>query len=279
MLAYLLAISLLSTPAEPATAVPEHLSDWQRRGRPESFSGRDLFKAIDGGAEVYLAYGFDRLEVAGFTRDGREVELFYYHMASPLAAWGIFQRERPRQALDVPGAAAAALRAPHLCTLLKGRVYLKVTARKGRLDEVACGKLLTAAATSLPGPANLPGQLGLLPAAGRLAGSEELEAGGYQGCDELKNSLFARYRVNEKEYEVFVLLELAGKSGRVRFKNLPATWKPVENAPWPARARPVPYQGLLLLADNGKTVIGIAGAEDQAEAVKVLAGLLAMRSR
>ncbi len=279
MFTQLLAITLLLAPATPASLVPERLDGWQRRGQPEAFAGRGLFKAIDGGAEVYLAYGFERLELASFGNGDREVELYYYHMSSPLAAWGIFQRERPRQALAVAGAAAAALRAPHLCTLLKDSLYLKVTARKGKLDKNTCGTMLEAAAAQLPGPATLPAQLALLPAAGRLAGSEGLEPGGYQGCDELKNSLFASYRVADKEYEIFVLLEQGGVQPAERFQKLPAAWKQVEGAPWPARSRPVPYQGPLLLARTASAVVGVSGADNQEEALKVLSGLLAARTR
>jgi hypothetical protein len=60
-----------------------------------TFKGDDLFFLIDGGAEVYLEYGFIQVWAADYGFDKQSVHIELYEMATQDAAWGIFSLRKP----------------------------------------------------------------------------------------------------------------------------------------------------------------------------------------
>jgi len=67
------------------------LGSWQKEGDAQSFEGEDLFDYIDGGAEVYFEYGFERVIVQEYKDEsvGR-ASLEIFEMDSAESAYGIF---------------------------------------------------------------------------------------------------------------------------------------------------------------------------------------------
>jgi hypothetical protein len=63
---------------------------WRRSGKPSTFIKADLFNHIDGGAELFLEYGFEKLLVQRYARGKSELTLEVYEMESPEAAMGIY---------------------------------------------------------------------------------------------------------------------------------------------------------------------------------------------
>ena len=74
------------------------VGEWKPAAAPERYVRDSLYGYIDGGAELYLPYGFENVEVGHFTRTpgipAREIAVEIYRMASPLDAFGIFSVQR-----------------------------------------------------------------------------------------------------------------------------------------------------------------------------------------
>jgi len=68
----------------------DFVAGWKRSGKPSTFIKADLFNHIDGGAELFIEYGFDRLLVQRYGRGKSELTLEVYEMDSPEAALGIY---------------------------------------------------------------------------------------------------------------------------------------------------------------------------------------------
>lgn len=67
------------------------LAGWAPVGSPQEFEGDDLFVYIDGGAEIYLEYGFIRAVVQDYGDSrGRIVSLEVFEMKDPAAAFGAY---------------------------------------------------------------------------------------------------------------------------------------------------------------------------------------------
>ncbi len=64
--------------------------DWKRSGKPSTFIKVDLFNHIDGGAELFIEYGFEKLVVQRYALGKSELTLEVYEMESPEAALGIY---------------------------------------------------------------------------------------------------------------------------------------------------------------------------------------------
>lgn len=71
--------------------------DWQPSGSVETFTAENLYVKIDGRAEQYLQYGVVGLECQTYAAPDdpdRFVDVFVYHMGTPIQAFGIFSAER-----------------------------------------------------------------------------------------------------------------------------------------------------------------------------------------
>ncbi len=61
-----------------------------------TFTAESLYGYIDGGAELYLEYGFDTLVVTELVSGGRDIKVEFYRMKDAAAAFGIFSVSRFR---------------------------------------------------------------------------------------------------------------------------------------------------------------------------------------
>ncbi len=67
---------------------------WTPSGKTETFAGEGLYEHIDGGADIYLEYGFDELAIQKYNKGNEAVSLEVYRMSDPAAAFGIYTYNR-----------------------------------------------------------------------------------------------------------------------------------------------------------------------------------------
>ncbi len=77
---------------------------WTRSAKTKFFSGAELYGHINGGAEIFLDLGFERLVVQKYSEADREITVDLYHMTDHAAALGIYLmkcgRETPAEVLQ-----------------------------------------------------------------------------------------------------------------------------------------------------------------------------------
>jgi len=67
------------------------IDNWERNLDFEEYKGEDLFFYINGGAEIYHEYGFERVIVQDYqNQNGRSASLEVYKMSSPDSAYGMY---------------------------------------------------------------------------------------------------------------------------------------------------------------------------------------------
>jgi hypothetical protein len=107
----LLAAPLLAQSAPPDQALlppNEFLQAWKRSGKVRVFTSSDLYGYIDGGAEIFLEFGFEQLTVQPYTSDFRlpaskeqaEFKVEIYRMKDPIAATGVYFMNCGRETPD-----------------------------------------------------------------------------------------------------------------------------------------------------------------------------------
>jgi hypothetical protein len=70
---------------------PDDVRGWKKAPTSELYIGEDLFRYINGGAEIYHEYGFKQVLVQDFSSEnGRSVSAEIYEMARPESAYGIY---------------------------------------------------------------------------------------------------------------------------------------------------------------------------------------------
>ena len=79
------------TIATGAVFFPETVQGWGVQGREESFTPGNLYEYIDGGAELYLSFGFRNLTVRTYSRPGQpDIVADSFDMGSSRDAFGVF---------------------------------------------------------------------------------------------------------------------------------------------------------------------------------------------
>jgi hypothetical protein len=63
---------------------------WQRKGQERLFAGAALYQHINGGAELYQQFGFDRLAVQDYAKDAHEVRAEIFKMNNLAGAGAVF---------------------------------------------------------------------------------------------------------------------------------------------------------------------------------------------
>lgn len=58
--------------------------------RNECFNGESLWGYMNGGADIYLEYGFEKLRVEEFTNEDETIKLEIFKMYDPISAFGIY---------------------------------------------------------------------------------------------------------------------------------------------------------------------------------------------
>jgi hypothetical protein len=112
--------------------VPEDgfASGWLNSGPTLRFSESNLFDYIDGGAELFLEFGFRELLVQHYERDSSEITLELYRMESPEAALGIYLTKSDEET-PVSGIAARNSGSPYQLTALRGNSFIQINNFEG----------------------------------------------------------------------------------------------------------------------------------------------------
>ena len=73
---------------------------------PEVYEAESLYDRIDGGAEIFFEYGFDRAVFQDYEKNNDLLQVELYDMADNVAAFGIFSANRSPRAKPVALGAA-----------------------------------------------------------------------------------------------------------------------------------------------------------------------------
>ena len=162
-------------PGEVTVTLPNRAGALRARLPARVFRGAELYGHIDGGAEVFLELGFERLEVLDYS-DGRdELQLEAYRMSDSAAALGIFLL---RGGALEPASSGVRVTSNRFQTQIqRGRLVAIITNSTGneRL-ATAMASLAQELAATTPAEED-PAVVALLPVDGRVVGSERIIRG------------------------------------------------------------------------------------------------------
>jgi hypothetical protein len=150
---------------------------WKRSGTPAVFVKADLFNHIDGGADLFLEFGFEKAVVQHYKKGAAELTLEVYEMELPESALGVYLmkcgRETPFTEILARNSSETAQ-----ATILRGRHFILINNFGGGTElqpaMIALAKALLAKIPDVPASIRL---FDLLPAKDRLAGTERLIRG------------------------------------------------------------------------------------------------------
>jgi len=141
------------------------VADWRMQGKPATYTRANLYDYIDGGADLYLGYGFTRAVVADYLGPGgAKITVELYDMGSSYDAFGIFARE---QAKVSPSIGQGASYAGGLLTFWKDRIFARIFAdRETEATRAAVLRMGKLASTAVRSKGARPPLIALLPQPG-----------------------------------------------------------------------------------------------------------------
>ena len=198
------------------TLFPEKIGDteWKQVDKIRLFDTRTLFKHIDGAAEAFFAYGFELCGVAEYVRsDGADeasaedefILADIYHMGRPIQAFGMYTSELYSESEFVDIGAQGYVEPPTL-NFWKGPYYVKIAAVSNdeNTGEINM-ELARQIAHRIPGKAEKPSMLSLLPQEGLVKGTENYALSNILGYGFLKNGVMADYQVDGEEKSLLIM--------------------------------------------------------------------------
>jgi hypothetical protein len=189
----LVVVALLSARG-PGEVLDRQHGDWRARAAPLVYQGTELYTYMDGGAEIYIEYGFERLESQSYERGADEIAVELYRLRDDAFGLLTFLRS-PR--CETPSLGDVACLAGHYLLFAKGPYLCAVTAQaQFQGSREALLKVGGAIAARLEGAGQSPEVLRLLPAEGRLEATEKQIRGpvGLRSVSQQAGELFGGFR-------------------------------------------------------------------------------------
>ncbi len=125
--------------------------------KTEFYSGRALFGYIDGGAELYLEYGFRKLSRQEVEYPGERLVVEVYQMGSPIEAFGIFSVQRFK-CVPVDSLLTYTCQSQYQLQAVMGNCYLSIISESGSstAQKLSVGLFRTIQSKVTPRPPQFP---------------------------------------------------------------------------------------------------------------------------
>lgn len=260
-----LAGAMFAVPCTGQVGFPE-VDGWSVASDVHSYDADNLWEYINGAAELFVEYEVETCHTGDLSSGDLVVTVDYYDMGTPLNAFGVYVRERPDAGMPLAGATEASISPPYQALLLKGSTYVKVNVFEGQLTEARGLALLEAIARELPGPAEYPAELELLPGNGRVAGTAGFQREGFLGLTELTDCLYAEFSDDGVEsWQGFAMLPSPHASTASIWERLAGAWQSTDHQGLEVLYREIPYRGLVGVVRTREGIVGASGAADQAQ--------------
>jgi hypothetical protein len=263
----------------PAKCAP----GWSMEGKPATYTPQTLYKYIDGEAEMYMPYGFEKAETVRYVRAGGKgygVVASVFRMGSLLDAFGIYASYRS------PGVKPAAVGAEGFADesqlmFYQDRYFVRIEVSGASTGDAAVFRSCAGAISkNLPDGREKPKELELLKVPGVIPLTDRYYASGLLGYGFFGRGLTAECMLGPERVKIFVMLF---PSPEAAVKGLDEYGKYLKTSKGGSEAAAGKGESLLHVTDplykgmvvsrSGSFVVGAAGLKDPASGDGLVAAL------
>lgn len=183
---------------------------WRKRSEVAFFDERTLFQHINGAAEAFFAYDFQLCGTVEYnpvesSSEDKFILVDIYDMGRAINAFGMYASELYPESEFVDVGAQGYIESPAL-NFWKGPYYVKITG-SSPVEEITRANMELAEYISqkIPGKAENPPMLSLLPGEGMVSGTERFILSNILGYSFLENGVTATYRMGDEEKSLIVM--------------------------------------------------------------------------
>jgi len=226
---------------------------------------------INGAADLFLSYGFERLASQEFTKDSLVVMVDVYDMGKPLNAFGIYCAQRPADETRRQAGTEAVIFPPYQALMFKDRFYVKVNISQGKLENETALDLLQKVAAHLAGTAGYPQECALLPGKDRKPDSFAYSRQRFSGLSELYSCVSAEYQSpGFGSYTCFAVAGLNKDELEAMWETIAGKWKTDSAKGEDICYRLIPQKGYIGAIKKKGTILGISGIRQKSRLFEMM---------
>jgi hypothetical protein len=280
-------VSSSQIPVESLIPKKEIAQGWALTQGPQVYTKKTLFEHINGQAELFFKYGFQKSAFAVYQeRKNRknEIEVDIYDMGSVLHAFGVFSRFRNED--RSAGIGLDSYFDDHSLIFYKGKYFVMLYATE--LDSSALKQWATMVSMKISDPSPAPKEIGYFANGGVKPGSIQYFSEGLLGYQFLKRGFQGTFtdKVKDevKEFKLFLAIFENPQEAMIGLKNYreDLSKKGKVDSVIPPLFGPSalkgedPYRGKILIVPKGSYLAGVVGFEDDKNGENLLAEFMQM---
>lgn len=182
------------------------ISGWQKTGEPEMYSPDNLFEYINGAAEVYLSYDFQKLITLSYSNTKQQsFTIDIYQHSNSNNGFGIYSQEKPQEG-DFLKIGTQGYYEQGILNFFKDRFYVKLSAFDLKeIDRPLLEKISRLIDNQLPGQPLLPKTVSCFPSMGKIENSERFILQNFLGHSFLHSAFVADYLIKDEKFQIFII--------------------------------------------------------------------------
>ncbi len=191
--------------ANPSKFFPV-IEGWKKSENILVYPPENLFDYINGAADLYLSYDFQKLQVCEYLNDnGASVLIEIYHHKTPMHAFGIYSQERPIEG-DYLNIGAQGYYEGTILNFTLGKYYVKMNCYDAGLKTQQFLQIFAKKVEeNLEGKATLPKILNIFPNKEKKKNSEKFIAVNFLGYSFLHFAFTADYEHSGEPFKLFII--------------------------------------------------------------------------
>lgn len=200
-----LVLPVMATSSVMSDLFPK-VKDWSFKGKPDVYTPDNLFEYINGAAEVFLMYDFEKLAALTYENQAKQsITVEIYRHRDKTFGFGIYAQEKPQKSAFLPIGTQGYYETGVL-NFFKGKYYVKISSFDIKKGEEKILKTLAAdVAANLDGQMGFPPVISCFPAKGLVKNSERYIAKHFLGHRFLHSAFTAEYQMAGKEKQIFII--------------------------------------------------------------------------
>lgn len=235
------------------------LEGWDLQVGEQVYTSDNLWNIINGAADAYLSYDFQKLYTAEYL-NGQEkrLKVYIFEHSTPTNAFGIYSQERSNDYTFVP-TGAQGFKSDDAYYFINGPYYVQISTNdQGLASDME--SLARKIDQQIDYPGELPQTLNLFPQKGLVKNSEKYIAANFMGYSYLHSAFEAQYKKNEQSFRLFILHPDSEQAvGQMLTKYFDFVEQPADKRQGEVIQVEDPYNGKVWLYRHGEYLAGVMG--------------------
>lgn len=236
------------------------MDGWELNVGDKVYTPDNLWDIINGAADAYLSYDFQRLYTARYlnNKDG-QMRVYIFEHSTPTNTFGIYSQERSSD-YEFVNTGAQGFKSGEAYYFITGPYYVQISSDKGLSESME--RLAQKMDKALSEKDQLPAELNLFPEKGKVKNSEKYIANNFLGHNFLHSAFVADYEQGGESFQVFIISpENKQVTEDILKKYLDFVEFPENKRNKNKYSIEDPYNGSILLYQKGKYLCGAMGAD------------------